>query len=338
MQRDTQHLDEESVRCRHLATRKLMCLACCITFLFLCFRFDRAVDDASRALNILESSASQPKEHSVPAEALRGCDLPKSERLNLRVKAYYRRALAKRAIGAVDEARKDLQAVLAIQPQNKAAIVELKEISEQTGNDSKESSEAPKQKTLPTATEPKTQVALEKSKAASQKTHAEVTRLAAEPSPSVAKDVGKRSRVVKEENTNINLPAPVPATPSQSPAATDRDEVTVQKAVSQLKQDSECPTSPPRSALEFNKTWQALKPRPDLRAQYLTLIKPGLVPKLFSSSLDPELYSSLIATHSIRNVFVQIRLWSGSEMVDWAFAHAKIQHDGHVHVCRRESW
>ncbi|CEP12726.1 hypothetical protein [Parasitella parasitica] len=189
------------------------------------------------------------------------------------VKALWRRGIALRELGRINEAREDFQTGLAIEPNNKSLLDELAKLP------ASKSTETPK---------------LNKPKPAEQRRRLPINVI--DDSYTKSKAV-EQSKSEKEAKSTI-LPPPVKkADPVVADATPAKKEATSSIKVTQKSSISTSPLklACPRTNFEFERDWKTYKGRgDDVLYQYFLVIPPKEYASIFKSSLESDQFEKMI--------------------------------------------
>ncbi|KAF9294353.1 RNA polymerase II-associated protein 3 [Linnemannia elongata] len=259
------------------------------------------------------------------AEAERDCTLGlKLDSKN--VKALWRRGIARRSLGRVDEAKKDFETALTIDPINKAVKEELAKLKQGSTTTTPSSTTKPSAtKASATATTPskpvaKSTTAKKQESPASESSKPPVISSKRVLIKEVENDedselfsLGSTKRIAAEPKSTTPTaskvtpveaaPKPVAVevvkpTPSPTPAPTSAPVTPLTKPTTPPTTTS---TSNPRTnmvapstTLDFQRDWKSYSKNNELLYQYIKLIQPEALPGIFKSSFESDYLSSML--------------------------------------------
>jgi tetratricopeptide (TPR) repeat protein len=239
------------------------------------------------------------------------------------VKAYHRRGLARQGMGAYDEAIKDFEYVLKLEPGNKQAIDEIYKTNKlktrtpaPTPTPAPAPAAAPPSAKSPEQAKParKCMVICEvegeeedekkQEKPQPQKGQPTTPTKLPTPEPVVTPPNGKENQVqrefvAKEEPQKLEEKPPTTA-PKETvvpaaPASKQKKPLTkdVLQAVSS-RVTVELPTVPPKTAFEFERTYHSINGDILKLYEYMKMINPTNIPSIFKESISTDIFSSII--------------------------------------------
>ncbi|KAI9568341.1 hypothetical protein HD554DRAFT_2172422 [Boletus coccyginus] len=272
------------------------------------------------------------------------------------VKALFRRAQARRAIGNLDGARADLDKALASEPTNESVkneILELEKISQQ--QKVKQRSKNIVVDTPKTTTPKRRRVPIEIVEGDTPPLHE--TRIAETKETDLLQPISSRQLTQEDKPIITQVPPPKPQTFVDAKQAREESKPvkvsggifrhtgnhtivtrTPSETASSTREPTPRPTpsntstprspKPPITLFQFTKSWESLQSDTD-RWNLLCTIPPSSVPALFQVSLEPELLKSIL--HMFQAVLEQYPTSDTRDSVrDYLLAFAKVQRFGTV--------
>lgn len=205
------------------------------------------------------------------------------------LKAYYRRALARKGINTIESlkfAQQDITFILSHEPDNKAAIFEKKKVD-----------------SLLT-----TLLGLKKDELNKKKTVEECCVIT-KPSDDKTSMNGLKERTSKvklrinsSSDSSQNQAHLTPMENASSPSTCEREKKhSIAPAALKTKAAKDIsvknpivPVEPPKTVYEFERIWRGLKNRPDLFAVYLKCFKKSTYKRVLKETCSPDLLSSML--------------------------------------------
>lgn len=182
------------------------------------------------------------------------------------VKALYRRALALKSLGRLDESVADLERLLGVEPKNQMASDELKKIRDEFSS----SRRAPAAAATATTTKP-------------IETKIEITETAASPSLSSSNQSENETKPPTKSSTTT---ATTTTTTRRAPVKFEPVKVVTTKTY-----DFTSITN----GYEFLQAWNSIKPNDlDNYARLLEHVQPESLPKFIGSKLDDQMFTALM--------------------------------------------
>lgn len=242
------------------------------------------------------------------------------------VKALWRRGIARRSLGSVDEAKKDFETALTIDPVNKAVKEELAKLKQGS------TTATPSSTAKPSVTKDSATATTTSKPVAKPTTTKKQESPASEPSkPPVISS--KRILIKEVENDEVSelfSPAATkriaadrksatPAVPKITPVEATPNPVAVEVVkptssptptptpapVTPLNTPTSLPTTTstcnprtnmaaPSTTLDFQRDWKSYSKNNELLYQYIKLIQPEALPGIFKSSFESDYLSSML--------------------------------------------
>ncbi|CAO3609230.1 unnamed protein product [Mucor hiemalis] len=198
------------------------------------------------------------------------------------VKALWRRGIALRELGRINEARKDFEAGLAIEPNNKSILDELKKLPVQP-----KMKEKPKPEPVVVEKRRLPINVIEEAYTETKRTPITKTVKVEEKDPKITPvPITQKERIVATEKTKI--PPPSSQNKVDTPTVAKPVEVSTPK-VQPVK------FTCPRTNFEFERDWKTYKGRgDDILYQYFQCIPPTSFSSLFKSSLESDQFEKMV--------------------------------------------
>jgi tetratricopeptide (TPR) repeat protein len=212
------------------------------------------------------------------------------------LKAYFRRALARKGINTEDSlecALDDVSFILSHEPDNKSAIIEKQKIG--TLLKSQVDSKRQKQDRLVEEIIAKKEPSTDTSTLSGLTERSSKTKVRSSEAPKALPTPAAAEKSVHR----ADAPSPPASEKQKTPAATAAavlatSKTTAAKDIS-VKNPS-VPADPPKTVYEFERIWRGLKNRPDLFAVYLKCFKKSTYKKVLKETCSPDLLSSLLVS------------------------------------------
>ncbi|KAG0056912.1 hypothetical protein BGZ83_002852 [Gryganskiella cystojenkinii] len=202
------------------------------------------------------------------------------------VKAHWRRGIARRSLGRLDESKHDFEAALVLDPSNKAVKEDLTKVKDLIAKSPKPTSPAPTS-----------------SKITAEKT---VTKSPAAPQPQVVSSKRVPIKMVSNDEPTELFPATTTKTkPAASTSAVSENSVSTTKSTTTTATLSSAtvalssislsmPMTAPTTTMELQRDWKSHSKDNSRLYQYLKLIKPESLPNIFKSSFESEYLTSML--------------------------------------------
>jgi tetratricopeptide (TPR) repeat protein len=212
------------------------------------------------------------------------------------LKAYYRRALARKGISTVESLRsalEDVSCILSHEPDNKAASSEKQKI----GTLLKAQLDATRKRDNEKGG--KDRVVEKESILIKESTSADNNNNNKNSSSGAISGLTERSskvRVRSEEQKEADIQRVVVES-SSTPQKEEKEKKVRTKAAKDISiKNPIVPVDPPKTVYEFERIWRGLKNRPDLFAVYLKCFKKSTYKKVLKDTCSPDLLSSLLVS------------------------------------------
>ncbi|GJJ73831.1 RNA polymerase II-associated protein 3 [Entomortierella parvispora] len=199
------------------------------------------------------------------------------------VKAHWRRGIARRSLGRLEESKRDFELALVLDPSNKAVkeeLIKVKELIVKSGKDSKPASVAkPLQKsdTIATkSTSQQPQIVSSKRVAIKEVSNGQPSEL--------FEDILPKKSTGTLESVAESKPARAPATEGSTLSFTTPKDFALSM-----------PMTVPATTMELQRDWKSYSKDKSRLYEYLKLIKPESMPNLFKSSFESEYLTSMLA-------------------------------------------
>ncbi|TPP53953.1 TPR repeat family protein [Leishmania donovani] len=232
-------------------------------------------------------------------------------------KAYYRRAVARKQLGKLREARADLEAVLALAPKDVSAQQEMESVTKALQAKRAAASQAT---TTTAATTKKKRIVIEEVDSEGDEAAAEAPAMSASQLPTeedlhqacIEEDMRRLAAARKANEEQVRQE-------SQREAAAQAKRQRRHERVEIIEEEEHSPTeekktapSPatsapaveqtpplptlttPKSFSEFERRFRELVQQPELRDHYVRLLDPTTMAKLFGSNMSPEMLLGIL--------------------------------------------
>ncbi|XP_068715100.1 RNA polymerase II-associated protein 3-like [Montipora foliosa] len=240
-------------------------------------------------------------------------------------KAFLRRAAARFQLGRIQEAEADYREVLRLEPNNKQAQDELKNITKLLVPEQKEAgmkdklreNEGDSEKTTAKSKKPLKRIVIEEFGSSSESEEDSEVSTTAQSTPSLITEE-ERANVqqavlagssLQAENHKSDLKdSPctltlISSSVAPSPLATSTTSSQCQSPASKTRPLSTSKTLPvPKSSGQFQSDWRSLQKWPDQLFQYFKNIKPESYSKLFQQSIEPDMLVKIL--HLLRDFYI----------------------------------
>ncbi|KAF9199917.1 hypothetical protein BGZ49_009903, partial [Haplosporangium sp. Z 27] len=247
------------------------------------------------------------------------------------VKALWRRGIARRSLGKMDEAKNDFDAALKIDPANKAVKEELAKLQQKQ-------LENPKVSTVPITTHKSTTTPaknIEPKTSISSSTNDEAPPQVVSSKRVLIKEVENdqeselfKSSVSKKPTVSSDDAQPKPTEASNAqlstlanlskPAVSSGAAISESSTTTNISNTSNLPTTPisplnttsigtqmipPKTTLDFQRDWKSYSKKTELLYHYIKLIQPESLPVLFKSAFESDYMTSMLTV--FREFYIQ---------------------------------
>jgi tetratricopeptide (TPR) repeat protein len=196
------------------------------------------------------------------------------------IKAFHRRATARRTLGRLEEALRDFESALKLAPDNNEVRRELQACKEALGVGSK-----PETSASPAASSASASTAASKDPEQPKRKKMQIAEVE-EDAPTTQGAAAPVEKSTQEEGKSATDSAKAADSPvaAASPTPMAR-KIEVKRSL---------PTEPPKTASEFERVVKAFKDDPTALASYVRLIEPSVYPQLFQHSFDADKLLTLL--------------------------------------------
>lgn len=194
------------------------------------------------------------------------------------VKSYFRRGLARKHLNKLEEAIDDFQDVLTLEPGNKQAIEELREISKIKESRKRQQEEKLIEKVEEKNIEKKPKK-IEEKKVKQKLNKVEETKI--EKKSEKTTQLLVNAKEMKEEKMEQKI-------------GSNKNRSNSTASILNISIPLELPKTPPKTSYEFEAFWNSAKYDQKIKYAYIKLIPPESFPSLFKNSLTIEIFQEII--------------------------------------------